>query len=339
MYVVVLSCWKAEETIGYALTNYALKGNENCRVEKLQPSILERIGHRKKDGGNVTWISHSQWKKEQLKLETSQESFAFCIDDSGDKKKIIITSPALVQAIKRIVPPSLFEIVPNSVSFEEPYVAIFHFLPEMRSDMVTHLGKSEDIDDLQALEYFVYESQPQNKRLRETLTTGQQTHVSFESLWALFKTGEAIVVIDKFEEKRLLKFTYIDEILMDIGKERRICTGLAVRGWGIRWDAARRNFAQQFHSFEISRFSGNRRVKSLPVYPLRFEDETTRNATVLALRQRGCNWVDLNLKGPSCFEYNGHALEVGRYSDSGMRTQVSKYLRYYSYRILIGGLM
>lgn len=321
------------------MTDFSLKDDKKFRVEKIQPSILERIGHLKNDGGNVTWISHSQWEKEQLELETRRGSFAFCIDDTGDKKKITITSPALVQAIRRIVPPSLFGTSPNSVSFDEPYGAIFHFLPEIRLDIVTHPGKAEDIDDLQALEYFVYEFQPQNKRLRESLNTGEQTHVSFETLWALFKAGEEIVVIDKFEERRLLKFTHIEEILTDIGKERRICTGLAVRGWGVRWDAARRNFDQQLHSFEVSRFSGNRRVKSLPVYPLRFENEVTRNATVSALRKRGCDWVDLTLKGPSCFEYNGHALEVGKYARTGMRTQVSEYLGYYSYKMLIGGLM
>src|SRR5215470_16651797 len=101
----------------------------------VKSSILKRIGRRKKDkDGNVTWISQSEWEDEQRKLgaEGNRGSFSFRLDDSDEKKKIIITSSALIQVVRRIIPLSLFESVPDGASFREPYAPLFHFLPDMR---------------------------------------------------------------------------------------------------------------------------------------------------------------------------------------------------------------
>lgn len=288
--------------------------HKDSAAQKLvKPSIVERIGRRKTDKeGKIAWISQPEWEVEQRKVEAEDNrgSFSICLDDSGEKKRIIITSSALVQVVRRIIPISLFESVPDGVSIEEPYAPLFHFLLDMRSDMIGHAAKPEEVDDIEALEYFLYECQPQYKSLRDALTTGHQALVSFETIWALFKTGDEIVIIDKFEEKRLFKFTHIEEDIGNIGLQRHLCIALSICGWCIVWDREQKSFAQRSCAFKIERFSGHREVKSLPVYPLRCEDENTRKATVLQLQKRGRDWVNLISNTPSCFEYYGRTLEV-----------------------------
>jgi uncharacterized protein (UPF0216 family) len=216
--------------------------NKNLR------SILERIGRRNvgKDG-KVSWMSQPEWEIEQRKLETekSRASFSICLDDSDKKKKIIITAPALVQVVKKILPLTSFETVLDGVSFEEPYSALFHYLPEMRSDMKEHGTKSEELDDIEALEYFLDKCQPQNKNLRDSYFTRQQSEVSFESLWALFKPGEDLVITDKFQEKRLFRFTHIEKKLVNTSWPNDRPVSLLICGWCIVWDAEHKCFIQQ----------------------------------------------------------------------------------------------
>jgi hypothetical protein len=227
-----------------------------------------------------------------------------------------ITSPGLVHAIRRVIHLSLFESVQDGVLVEEPYASLFHFLPDMRSDMIGRATDSKELDDIEALEYFLYECQPRNKSLQDSLNLGHQALVNFETLWALFKAGDKIMIIDKFEEKRLFKFTHIEEKISEVGLNRQLCTGLEIWGWCIVWDIEQKSFTQRSYSFLIETFAGHRKVKSLPVYPLRYEDDETKEATISQLQKRGRSYANLISSTPSCFEYYGRALEVGhRFGD------------------------
>ena len=148
------------------------------------------------------WISQPKWEEQRrLEAEASGRMFAFRLDDSEKKSKIVLCSPALVTRVQRMVPQRLFESTSYSVAIEEPFAPLLHFVDDMRKDMISHHACAKDLEDIAALEYFLYEHQPQYKSARDALKTGRTAQVSFETLWALFMVSDLIVVTDKFEER------------------------------------------------------------------------------------------------------------------------------------------
>jgi hypothetical protein len=306
--------------IGTAISNQVPRKlcRESCLTEEPFNTILkERIGRRKEEDGKVIWISQPKWEDEKRRLEgeESRQKFPFRLDDSEKKSKIVISSPALVTVVQRMIPQRLFESVSDEVAIEEPFASLFHFVDDMRKDMISRRADTKDMDDIDALEYFLYESQPQYKKARDALGNGRTALVSFETLWALFKAGEFIITTDKFEEKRLFKFTHLEEKHLEeksdrVSGGRDLCVKLSVCGWCISWDREHKCFSQKSCIFYIERFLGHRNVRSLPVYPLRCEEEETRKSLVADLEKRGRNWTQLASNTPCCFEYDGTAIEI-----------------------------
>ena len=272
----------------------------------------ERIGRRKEDSeGKVTWISQKEWKEEQSKaqaLNPQQSSFAFCLDDSEKKSKIKIMSPILVEVIKMIVPLSFFESTSDGVSFEEPYAHLFQYSKDIRKELESRVGANSDhLRDFRALEAFL-ESHAGYGIIWKSLDRGNRTVVGFDDIWALFRAGELMVVQDRLEEKRLFKFTRLQDSIKEVGFQKELCVAVEVHFWYIVWSPGKKRFRQKSLYFEIKRFAGHRKVTSLPVYPLRYEDEDTRQSLLMKLQTRGKKWADLISDPPSCFEYSGHAI-------------------------------
>lgn len=276
----------------------------------------QRIGRRKEEDGKVTWISQTDWEDEQRNAEGSESRrlFAFRLDDSEKKGKIIITSPTLVNVVRHIIPQRLFESVADGIAIEEPYAQLFHFVDDMRKHMISHKAENEDMEDIDALEVFLYECQPQYKSARDASNSGLPALISFDTLWALFKAGDLVVITDKFEEKRVFKFTHLEEKLNPYSGRREVCVKLSVCGWCINWDREQRCFTQKSYGFNIERFMGHRSVRSLPVYPLRCEEDETRKSLLASLESRGRTWAQLASTTPCYFEYDGRALITQDYS-------------------------
>jgi hypothetical protein len=121
-------------------------------------SLAKRIGRRKEDSeGKVTRISQSEWEAEQQNAQDAEDGkrpFAFCFDDSGKKKKIEITSPVLLAAIKKVIPLTCFESTEDSVSFDQPYAPLFQFWGSIRTELKEHIAESTEPDDFNALWIF-----------------------------------------------------------------------------------------------------------------------------------------------------------------------------------------
>jgi hypothetical protein len=154
--------------------------------------------------------------------------------------------------------------------------------------------------------YFL-ESKSQYKSIWTSLECGEQI-VSYDMIWALFRAGEPIIIKDQLEEERVFKFTRIEEKTRDLGRHRDVCVALEVHFWWILWTPGQKQFRQKSNSIEVERFTGRRRVSSLPVYPLRYVDEDTRKYLVSKLEDRGRRWAELISTPPSCFEYSGPAI-------------------------------
>lgn len=288
--------------------------------------LKQRIGRRKEERGEVRWISQVQWEDEQSQFKATSgfDKYAFCLDDSDGKKKIVISSPALLAVVRRVIPARLFENVSDSVTITEPFLRIFHFVDDMRNDMRLSTADPRGIADIDALESFLFECQPEQKVPGGILNTTQPATVNFEMIWALFKHNDLIVVTDKFEENRLFKFTHLEENVDRVNGRPDVCVKLAICGWCIAWDNEQKSFCQQSYKFYIERFLGYRKVRTLPIYPLRWEEEKRRDSIKTELEKRGRQWAHLASQAPCCFEYNGTAVYThgNQKNASGDDTQV-----------------
>ncbi|KAF2239551.1 hypothetical protein EV356DRAFT_499723 [Viridothelium virens] len=141
--------------------------------ESLNEVHKARIGRRKEVEGKVKWISQSRWEDEQrsLKEQEGRGTFAFLLDDSQRSSKIIISSPALIAVVQRMIPPAQLESCSDGVAIEEPFSQLLHSINDMRSDMISCHADVKDLEDFTALELFLYERQPQYKSARNALNT------------------------------------------------------------------------------------------------------------------------------------------------------------------------
>lgn len=276
-------------------------------------SFTERIGRCKKvSEGKKTWISQKDWEEEQRQNErsnTQPSSFALCFDDSDKKSKVNIMSPMLVDVIKKIIPLSFFESTPDSVSFQEPYAHLFQYSEDMHQELASRFSpSSEALGDFYALKSFL-ESHGGYGTVWKSLHWGNQTATSFDSLWAIFRAGDLLVSQDRLEEKRLFRFTRLEEEIKEMEHRHDFCVAMKVHFWYIAWNPGKNRFHQKSQYVKIKRFAGHREVTSFPIYPLRYDDEDARNSLLIGLQNRGKKWSDFVSNSPSCFEYSGHALQ------------------------------
>lgn len=296
-------------------------------------SFAERIGRRKVvSEGKSTWISQKDWEEEQRQAEASnapQSLFAFCLDDSEKKSRINIMCPALVEVIKKIIPLSFFESTQDSISFQEPYAHLFQYSKDIQNELDSRANTSPEVlEDFNALQYFLA-SHAGYGDVWKSLDEGSQITVSFDNLWALFRAGDHITTIqDKLEEKRLFRFTRIEDEFKEVGLQQEFRIAVRVHFWYIVWSPGEKRFRQRSQSASILRFAGHRMVTSLPIYPLRYENEDARKSLLLGAQTRGQTWSELVSNPPSCFEHLGHAMsdEEGATTEQRGLTYVSLFL-------------
>lgn len=288
-------------------------------------AFADRMGRRKELlDGEVTWISQKEWEEEQQKtrdLNAQQSLFAFCLDDSGNKRKVKIVSPILVEVIKVIVPLHFFESTSDGVSFQEPYAHLFHYSEDIHKELKSRVDPNSDhCRDFYALESFLG-SYAGHGIIWKSLEQGKQTAVSFDNIWALFRFGELMVVQDRLDERRLFKFARLHQNIKDVGFQKDVCMDVEVHFWYIVWSPGKRRFRQECKYFEVRRFAGYQKVISLPIYPLRYEEDDARDSLLKRLQNRGKKWADLISNPPSCFEHSGYAIpenETGRMGPSDL---------------------
>jgi hypothetical protein len=133
-------------------------------------------------------------------VNVEKHSFAFCFDDSGKKNKIDITSPLLIEVIKKVIPLSCFASTQDSVSFDQPYAPLFQFWGSIRTDLKGRVVDPAEIRDFDALGYFLEESQSQYRSIWTSLDSGGKA-VSYDMIWALF-VPRPITVIASTKDTR-----------------------------------------------------------------------------------------------------------------------------------------
>ncbi|KAI8944575.1 hypothetical protein F4801DRAFT_594846 [Xylaria longipes] len=180
-------------------------------------------------------------------------------------KLIVAYEDAIRQSLRDLEgkehdPPSQQEAVPQSENCEKTY-------------------DDEDLLlDLRLLVKFMDEDMQPTFDLRRRIKQGIATDIEYQDLWHLFKCGDIVMVqSDRSHAYRVLSFTGGREILTDRlnntkeEQTRPMLEGFMIDCLSIKFDGVK--YIPQLHLFSIRPFIGRQPIISLPIYPLRFDED------------------------------------------------------------------
>lgn len=150
--------------------------------------------------------------------------------------------------------------------------------------------------DLRLLVKFIDEDMAPIFDLRRRIREGTAIDIEYQDLWHLFSYGDIVVVqSDKSHAYRVLSFTGGREIQtdrLDEKEEKRpILPGFMVDCLSIKSDGL--NYIPQLYTFNIRPFLGRQPITSLPVYPLKFDEN--RESLRRDLTAQGQRYLDLTI--------------------------------------------
>ncbi|KAK6221587.1 hypothetical protein LQW54_001359 [Pestalotiopsis sp. IQ-011] len=136
-----------------------------------------------------------------------------------------------------------------------------------------------------------------------------EKEVLFNFLWTIFPPGELVVMTNGFMKKHPQLFVVRGvSMIRHPGQKKAV----NLKCWSYDWDGTRRTFNRACVDIRIDFFKGQRRITTLPCYPLKYyEDGDTGKLEKLKLKlvKRGMLFHDLCIRkrGDQLFEYDGSA--------------------------------
>ncbi|KAI0427951.1 hypothetical protein F5Y09DRAFT_314758 [Xylaria sp. FL1042] len=130
--------------------------------------------------------------------------------------------------------------------------------------------------DLKLLVNFIDEDLKPTLDLRRKINEGTAADIEYEDLWHLFKCGDVVSVeSDKSHAYKVLSFMGGRDILVDRLTENQQVPpdvdGFMIDCLSIIFDGIK--YVPQLKTFSIRPFVGSRPITSLPIYPLRFDND------------------------------------------------------------------
>ncbi|KAI0442772.1 hypothetical protein F4803DRAFT_562077 [Xylaria telfairii] len=164
--------------------------------------------------------------------------------------------------------------------------------------------------DLRLLVKFMDEDMHPTFDLCRRIKDGTATEIEYQDLWHLFKCGDIILAqSDRSHAYKVLSFTGGRDLLVDrLDQERDIlpmAVGFMIDCLSIRFDGI--NYIPQLHSFSIRPFPGRQRITSLPIYPLRFDED--REGLQLDMIAQGRRYLDVTTSPQSHKHLVGRTLD------------------------------
>jgi hypothetical protein len=265
---------------------------------------------------NSNWVSEDDWQATKSRKASKGEElseFVIKIDDEQVPERMIILSPYIRKVFMEVVKffPGV-DFTRDSIEMVFPYPPLFHYLADMQTFVGNDKSEDRNVGDFQVLEW--YHEIHLKDHYHEAHSFLGLSNVSFEYLWAIFRPGDLVVTRDGLGLLQLHVLTIAEmrkkkreaEILYS-SYEEIPQQELVVKAWSIVWFPSQRTFRRSLWSFVIPPFSGSRRVTSLEIYPLRFEDVLTQKRIREELIIRGNIWKKLASERPSCWHYKGEA--------------------------------
>ncbi|KAI1734072.1 hypothetical protein F4680DRAFT_365008 [Xylaria scruposa] len=182
--------------------------------------------------------------------------------------------------------------------------------PPQSNDDYTAYNDKDLLLDLKLLVKFMDEEMRPTFDLRQSIKEGIATEIEYQDLWHLFTYGDTVVVqSDRSHAYRVLSFTGGREILTDRLSEKEATepatAGFMIDCLSIKFDGL--NYIPQLDTFSIRPFVGRQSIRSLSVYPLKFDE----NAEILKrdMIAQGRRYLDVTIPSQSHRHLLGRTLD------------------------------
>lgn len=171
-------------------------------------------------------------------------------------------------------------------------------------------GDEDLLLDLRLLVEFMDEDMRTTFDLRHSIIEGTATGIEYQDLWHLFRYGDIVVVqSDTSHAYRVLNFTggrelHIDRLDKD-GPAQPIIEGFNIDCLSITFDGV--NYIPQLDTFSIRPFVGRQPITSLPIYPLKFDENSEKLKRDLTAQGR--RYLDVTIPPQSHKHLSGRTLD------------------------------
>jgi hypothetical protein len=273
---------------------------------------------------------------DSAKLDATNSATAS--ENTGDfvirigSENLYIDSRHLTQAFRQAVDfyPDI-DLLSNPLTIHEPCRVLYHYLPKVKSH-IQH-DDQEAQSHLRVLAYYF------EKEFAEKISVIKQSlnhaEIAYKHLWILFPNGETLIAKDELGEWRVFTCLCIEErdydaeSRQDPFEEHRFYISAPhlkiswlLKAWCTVWDPSRRVFIREMKTLNFTPFSGTWKIKTLPIYPLKYFGDDAAQAELLSkIKERGHRWSKLvSAKPPLCRMHKGPALT---YKDSYLESGFS----------------
>lgn len=154
--------------------------------------------------------------------------------------------------------------------------------------------------------------------------------VSYKMIWKLFRPGDLVLREDEIGNLWLfvlIQATYSSIVPRNshtwVGEEKKEAN---FKTWSLRWNEANGCLERKTTFFRCTKFSGQQPIKTLPVYPIRYQEDIKGENTEQFLAKRGRKWWEL-IAGPAiCQQHSGLAFskEGRRINEGGEKSRVCR---------------
>ncbi|KAI0548228.1 hypothetical protein F4679DRAFT_551690 [Xylaria curta] len=183
-------------------------------------------------------------------------------------------------------------------------------VPPQKNDNRTAYNEKDLLLDLKLLVKFMDEDMRPTFDLRQSIKEGSATEIEYQDLWHLFAYGDTVLVqSDRSHAYRVLNFTGGRDILIDRlspGEATQpVMAGFMIDCLSIKFNGL--SYIPQLDTFSISPFVGRQPIRSLSIYPLKFDkDSEILKRDMIA---QGKRYVDVTIPSQSHRHLLGRTLD------------------------------
>lgn len=190
---------------------------------------------------------------------------------------------------------------------QEPYPTLFYHMKDVETE-IAQMRNEVANDHLKILKKEIDYIAPTWKEAREDKFADKM--VSYGMIWKHFRPGDLVLREDDIGNLWLLVLGKIARIIIrsSEGEEEEEKKETIFDAWFLTWNKNNDNLERRYASFHCSEFSGKRHITSLPVYPIRYQEEESRKSIEANLAQRGRKWQELVTAASICQYHCGLAL-------------------------------
>lgn len=220
---------------------------------------------------------------------------------------IEIRSAYLLDAIERVNKHPPLQPIIDCFTEQEPYPTLFYHMDDVERE-IAQINNKYAAEDLEILHSCIDYMHPIWNKAREKKLPDNMNLVSYDMMWKYFRPGDLVLRKDDIGNLWLFVLVqatyYQSKSRYKHDKEEKKAI---FDTWSLTWDEVEGCLVKKYATFTCAEFSGQRHIKSLPVYPIRYEKEIQGEDVAKFLAERGRKWWDLIATPSTCQDHCGLA--------------------------------